>query len=903
MSLFWKITLIVLSSFIIIAAGYFGFRYYKNYHQPHASAMSAISPASAVFAEIHDPRSWLSGLVHEKEWWQALLEIPGVQLLDKQSLQLDAAFSTDSWISEVLELQKFYVSVEKVSDSKFNFVFLLELSNGDCSSEIEDFITNEYDGKVLKKDFEYQQSDITSILILDLKKEFFYSVYKGLFIGSFEKQLVENSIDQVNAGIPVNFDKNFKRIEATAGKNVDANIFINHSSFSELLSLFAEKEKLPFVFSLANLGFWTETDLIIKNDELLINGYTVTSDTLNHLDCYKSTPQAVTIPEILPKDVVWMLDLGIGDLLKFHAGRKSMLGNDLSSYDQFLSEFKTKYKTDLLEEVYGWAGNEVALAEINKNQLAVFRTKDILKAVVSLDQISRKINKVKRKPEFSLNHGEYTIKKLNHSELLPFLFGPVFSSIKENYYLAIRDYIIFANSPNILKQVIDNFYNQKTLAQDVNYQSFSNNISDNSNIYLYLNIRKASEIADEYLLAEIANHIKSNKSILQKFEGLAVQFSYINQMFYTNIYLKYNPEYKEVNSLNWEYELEAPLFKKPVLIRNHRSDKLNVVAFDEKSNMYLLDHLGRLKWKLPLIEKPMSDIFMVDYYDNGKFQYLFNTENYVYLVDLNGNYVANFPAKLSTGATGPLNVFDYNNDKEYRIVIPLNDNKIYNLDINNNQIKGWNKIQSKAKVTSAVEHLVSRSKDYLFTTDENGSTIITNRKGEQRIKLKKSFKKAKNSSFYVNETNSKGIFITTDNKGKLVYISEEGKIQRTDFGDFTAEHFFLYEDFDKNGSADFIYLDGNKLVIFDRMKKELLHHEFAESISQKPIVFKHMGQTYLGVILPTANEIQIFNINGSVFSGQDILGSSLFSTGSLNNDNKLNIVTGKENKVINYLIN
>ena len=191
----------------------------------------------------------------------------------------------------------------------------------------------------------------------------------------------------------------------------------------------------------------------------------------------------------------------------------------------------------------------------------------------------------------------------------------------------------------------------------------------------------------------------NNKDILQKFEGMAMQFSYINQMFYTNIYLKYNPGYKEVNALSWEYELEGNLFKGPFLIENHRNNKLNVIAFDDLSNMYLIDHLGQLKWKLPLIEKPMSDIFMVDYYKNGKFQYLFNTENYLYLVDLNGNYVADFPAKLAASATGPLNVFDYNDDKEYRIVIPLNDNKIYNFDINNNvPIEGWNKIQSKANV-------------------------------------------------------------------------------------------------------------------------------------------------------------------------------------------------------------
>lgn len=902
MSSFWKITLIVLSSIILIAAGYFAYQYYKGYHQPHATAISAINPSSAVFAEVHDPRSWLSGLVHEKEWWQALLEIQIVDSMNKSTMKLEEAFSSDPWVSEILELQKLYVSVEKVSDSKFDFVFLIELPSGNGKATIEDFIDNRYDGQVLKKDIKYDETVITSILITDLRKEFFYSVHKGLFIGSFEKLLVENSINQVNQGIPLNLDINFERIESTAGKNVDANIYVNHSSFSQLLSLITIEEKSPYILSLGNLGFWTETDLIIKNDELLLNGYTITSDSLQALERYKTSPQPVTVPEVLPKDIAWMLDFGIGDLKTFHARQKSQFINDPSNYDKFFLNFKTKYKIDLLNEVYSWAGFEVALAEVLNKQLVVVRTKDVLKASVSLDNISRKINKLNGKPEYFLNSGEYAIKKINQRELLPILFGPIFSSVKENYYLAIRDYIVFANDPNVLELVIERYYNRKTLAHDVNYQSFSNNISDNSNIYLYINIRKASEIADQYLEGKMADQVLKHKSILHKFEGLAVQFSYINQMFYTNIYIKFNPEYKEIDALSWEYELESDLFKGPFLIENHRNNKINVLAFDTQSNMYLIDHLGRLKWKLPLIEKPISDIYLVDYYKNGKFQYLFNTENYLYLVDLNGNYVADFPAKLTTGATGPLNVFDYNNDLEYRIVIPLNDNKIYNLDINNNSIKGWNKIQSKAKVVTAVEHLISKNKDYLFTCDENRNTIITNRKGEPRIKMKKSFEKAKSSSFYINETNSKGLFITTNDKGKLVYISDKGKIQRTDFGDFSENHFFIYEDFDRNGSNDFIYLDGNKLVIFDRMKKELLNHEFPEPISQKPIVFKHMGNTYLGVILPTANEIHIFNVNGRVFADQDIVGNAMFSIGSLNNDNKLNLITGKENKLINYLL-
>jgi hypothetical protein len=659
---------------------------------------------------------------------------------------------------------------------------------------------------------------------------------------------------------------------------------------------------------MSNLGYWTETDLIIKTDELLFNGYTVTSDSLYLLDNYKTDTQPVTVPDILPNSVVWMLDLGLGDLLKHHSAQRIMLGADSSAYDKFLSDFKLHYNIDLLHEIYPWAGSEIAMAEFTGLEakavtpLAVFRTRDVLKAALSLEKITANMNAVSEKPIFSLNHGEYTIKKLNHPDLLPFLFGPVFSSIRENYFMAIRDYIVFANSPEALIYLIDNFYNRKTLAGDPNYQSFSNNISDNSNIYLYCNLRNVAGNAHSYFNEKVATQITGNKNILQKFEAVSIQFSYINQMFYTNLYLKYNPGYKEVNPQTWEYELEADLLKKPVLVETHLSEKQNVVVFDKKGTMYLLDHLGNLKWKLPLIERPLSEVFLVDYYKNGKFQYLFNTENYLYLIDLNGNYVADFPAKLAASATGPLNVFDYNDDKEYRIVIPLNDNKIYNFDMSNKPVEGWNKIHSRATVKSAVQHLVVKNKDYLFTSDENGNVIITNRRGEVRVELKKGFKKAAYSIFYENKTNDKGLFITTDESGKLVYVSEDGKIKHTEFGKFTPGHFFMYEDFDKDGAPDFIFVDENKLVVFDRLQNKLLSQEFSESISEPPVLFNHMGKVFLGVVLPTVHEIQLFDKNGRVFSGQDIMGTIPFATGRLSPDNKLNLITGFENRVINYLV-
>jgi len=56
------------------------------------------------------------------------------------------------------------------------------------------------------------------------------------------------------------------------------------------------------------MGEWTETDLIIKSDELLLNGYTISPDTgLAVLNQFRQEPQEIELQEILPYDISLLL--------------------------------------------------------------------------------------------------------------------------------------------------------------------------------------------------------------------------------------------------------------------------------------------------------------------------------------------------------------------------------------------------------------------------------------------------------------------------------------------------------------------------------------------------------------------------------------------------------------------
>lgn len=234
-------------------------------------------------------------------------------------------------------------------------------------------------------------------------------------------------------------------------------------------------------------------------------------------------------------------------------------------------------------------------------------------------------------------------------------------------------------------------------------------------------------------------------------------------------------------------------------------------------------------------------------------------------------------------------------------MLALDDNRVYCYDIKGKKVNGWKNPMSKGRVDEAVQHLRVKGKDYIFIADNEGNVKITNRRGNPRINLKSPLENGTRSGFYANETNSKGIILTTDASGKLTYINSNGKLDYTDFGAFSKEHYFLYEDFDNRGGKDFIYLDGNKLLVFDRFKKVIFNHEFENEIGSSPLIIPVSRQEKLiGVVSEESGKIYLFDRQGRLLSTPDHVGRAGMLVGSLNRDGQLNLISGSGNTIYNY---
>ena len=189
---------------------------------------------------------------------------------------------------------------------------------------------------------------------------------------------------------------------------------------------------------------------------------------------------------------------------------------------------------------------------------------------------------------------------------------------------------------------------------------------------------------------------------------------------------------------------------------------------DKEKQLYLISSTGNLIWKKKLNETIQSDIYTVDIFKNGKYQLLFNTENYLHLLDRNGNYVQGYPVRLPSKATSSMTLLDYDKNKDYRIFIACADKRIYNFSLYGVKTEGYIPLKTDALVELPIYYSKIGQSDYLTTIDVMGKIYVFSRKGEGRIDFKNKAITGL-SNFYVLAGNS------LDNS-KIIYVDDKNNV-------------------------------------------------------------------------------------------------------------------------------
>jgi hypothetical protein len=908
---------------IIVVSIVFGYLYIKDQRLPNYDAVQAIPIDASIIIKSQNALSKLNAIRAGNEIWSELINLPAVNRLDEDFAVISDFVGKIPEASEIFTQKEIVISLHKQNKKDIGILYFIPLNASRDKKLILESISAKLESlnQPVKRNFE--SNVIYQIVINEPKRIFYLSFIKGLLIISPSDKLIENALQQAGTSESLKNDTGFLKVSKTAGKNVDANVYLNFSHLPELASTLFNTNLEPLVNDFNNLGNWAELDLTIKVDAVLLNGFTFSNSSLNnYLNIFmQQQPVEHKMNSILPSNTSVFYSFGISSVDQYLENYKKYLEKlgKLNSYKLLIDKFKNQYNIDMEKDFLGVLDQEVGLvmtdnteSDQNQNKFIVMQVKGksiaentinyMVKSIA--DSENKKLKDYIKETQID-KETKYKIYKFPAKNVFENFFGFLFAETNFNYCTFVDNYLIFSSSEDALLKFIHANILKKTLVFDVKFSQFTEFLSSKSNFYFYCNMLRSTELIASVLNDTLKNGFKKHKENFKKFQALALQFSRTNDMIYNNLFLKYIPDTRVEAITIWESRLDTVIDFKPTLVTNHYSKENEIFVQDMNHKIYLINKVGRILWQIQLNEKINSEIFQVDYYKNGKLQLLFSTQSQIHLIDRNGNYVERYPIKLRSASTAGISVFDYEKNRDYRLFVPCRNKNIYAYDIQGNLINGWTFQQSDKIVSTPVQHFALNTNDYIVFADSYRIYIL-NRKGEERLRIKNQFIKSDNNQFTLETESQKPHVVTTDTSGTIKMIYFDGKVEELIIRKFTPNHYFDYQDLDGDGSKDFIFVDKNKLEVYKQNGGLYFEHSFNEPIVDPPIYFYFSyDDRKIGIVSKTSNQIYLFNNDGKLYTGFPLKGSTKFTIGFFERGStSFNLIVGTNyNLLYNYSVN
>ena len=374
----------------------------------------------------------------------------------------------------------------------------------------------------------------------------------------------------------------------------------------------------------------------------------------------------------------------------------------------------------------------------------------------------------------------------------------------DTYFVFYDNFMITGSSFVTISRLLYDNILHKTLVNDPVYRDFESSLPSRAGYFFFCVPSRITDYLACFLNEDIISLLKSNRTSFDKIQAAGYKFASSNGMIYNSLSIRFKDAVREESTTEWETLLDTTASIKPFFFTNHITGAKEIFIQDMKNNTYLINAAGRVLWKVPLNERIIGNIYMIDYFRNGKYQLLFSGNNFIHLLDRNGNYVERYPVKLRSPGTNSLALFDYDNNLNYRLFIAGEDKMIYSYDKSGNVVKGWKPFKTNGYVKTEINYFKVSGKDYLVASDES-SIYFLDRSGNQRITLREPVTRAAGSSLRLNP----------GSEPYLVCSSPEGTVQQIYF-DGTIKKFILKK-FSVNHSFDFFDLEGEIRIVLKRI--------------------------------------------------------------------------------------
>ena len=539
-----KIFLISLTTIILGISGTAAYFYFKA--SPTRAIWNYI-PQDAVYIIETDnlTKGWntLSG----SNMWQHLIDDPLFEDISESAKTLDSLIRDNETMDMLFTNRPLLISCHLLPNQDFDFLFLVDLKQAGKFAFIKDYvggIVGMFGYEMSREKFE--NADILIISSKSSDEVFYISVIDNVFIASYNKGLVQNSI---TSSLTPDLWQNNSAFQAVVKSTSGSNLFrfyANYNFLSYYIGYYLADEQ-DLLDELKRIFNYSAFNINLESERLSFKGSTILKDSTNSYIHMLSSIERGPIQayHIIPSDFALYLSISFADYMElFEKLKAEFTFNDSASaesYDKNIKKLEKLFGISLEEDFFSWIGNEIAMVKLpptpnarENDMVAIIHAKDIELAMEGLDKIMKK---VKNRTPIKIKDAEYKNFKIHYFAINGFFkmfFGKMFAKLEKPYYIFMDDFVVFSNSPSNLMDMIDSYEKGRLLVNDGEYMSFLGQFDEKANVSVFLKGPKIYSHLFYYANKDQKTNIRQSREILASFHNIGFQLISKKKGFFDN---------------------------------------------------------------------------------------------------------------------------------------------------------------------------------------------------------------------------------------------------------------------------------------------------------------------------------------------------------------------------------
>jgi len=499
------------------------------------------------------------------------------------------------------------------------------------------------------------------------KKGFKASFYRGCLIVSSSQTLVSSCTRHIDSGSGLSGDKDLAALQGSAAP---VSIFLSNRHASKLIQVYASARMNSRTEFVKSLGNWSALRVEKASAEQIgLSGSFSGRDDESFLKAFSSVkPDSNLYGEILP----YYCDFAV-----------SVSFEDYNAYVAARTAWK---KVKPAQKAMEWASS--------------LKPREIVKASFDLAGESRELVLVRTEKTLQVSSAPA---KNGNPGAVASLFGPYFS-VTDSLEAAVAPHWLAYGPGNVLQALLSADFPGYTLSKRMS----DSGVSSGSGTVVYASLSDSPAEADRVFS-------KSFSAAVKDFVHGAAYAPFVMQVKPASASWTASLEKKAQKGDNirmQDRDTTVVVPEGPWTVTNSGTGTKNTFYQNSQLSLCLKDEKGAGVWGIPFKKKIAGYVTDIDYYNNGKIQWLFAAGESLYLIDRLGRFVSGFPVNLRKEVRLGPSVYDFSGAHGYSVTVLHSDNTIARYNLHGQRPSGWKDIKVEETVKALPELLEVSGKNY-----------------------------------------------------------------------------------------------------------------------------------------------------------------------------------------------